>query len=105
MSASLGIRTYSDYNWRQYEVSEPKQAPKASHFGACIFDTVSVDSGYSVAEGGGSYSKSILRYYAFPEKEILEQWVAEATQSRKDFFIFGARMAEAKVRVEVGVSL
>lgn len=105
MSTTLGIRDYSDYNWRQYEVCEAKQAPKASHYGAVIFDTVTCDSGYSVAEGGGSYQKPVVRYYAFADKNVLEQWVGEATQSKKTFFIFGAKMAEAQVRVEVGVTL
>jgi len=107
MSTSLGIRDYSDYNYRQYEVTEGKDAPRTSHFAACIFDTVNCDSSWSVAEGGGSYQKPIVRYYAFPSKDVLEQWVGEASRSKKTFFIFAAKMAEAQVqvRVEVGVTL
>lgn len=105
MSSTFGIREYSDHNWRQYEVCEPQQVPRTSHYAACIFDTVTCDSGWSPAEGGGSYQKPVVRYYAFPEKDVLEQWAGEATQSRKTFFIFAAKMAEAQVRVAVGVSL
>lgn len=105
MSTTLGIRGYSDYNWRDYEVRDPKQVPRTSHYAACIFDTYYTDGGYSAAEGGGPSPVPFLRYYAFPNKDALEQWIGEATQSKKDFFIFGARMGEAQVRVEVGVSL
>jgi len=107
MNSMLGIRDYSDYNWREYEVCEAAQAPKASHYAACVFDTVNIDSGWSHTEGGGSYQRPIVRYYAFPSKDVLEQWVGEATQSKKNFFIFAAKMAEAQVqiRVDVGVSL
>ncbi len=107
MSSMLGIRDYNDYNWREYEVCDASQTPKASHYAACIFDTYYTDGGYSVAMNGSSSCRSYVRYYAFPSKDVLEQWVGEASQSKKNFFLFAAKVAEAQVqiRVDVGVSL
>ena len=104
---SLGIREYKDSNWTQCEVREPKDTPMSSHYAAGLFDTYLADSGYSVAEGGGSYKVCYLRYYAFPNNEELEKWMAEASQAKKDFFVFGAKMGSPKavVTMSSGVEL
>ena len=97
----MSVRDYYEGNWSEYEVLEDKKKPTGPHYGAVIFDTYYTDGGYSAAEGGGSYPRPYARYYAFYSQEVLERWVTEASQAKKHFFCFAAKMAEAQVTTTV----
>jgi hypothetical protein len=98
------IRTYNYHNWSQYIVLKQEQVPKSRHFAAILFDKYTPCSGYE-NEGYQADPRPMTVYFAFPTKELLSQWVLEATQDKKQFFFFEVpKMGEVKISVNLEIT-
>lgn len=97
---------YNYHNWTEYMVQKPDQAPKGPHFAAVLFEKESYYEHDHYTGNGSSVSHDKITYFAFPDKEILGEWVLRATKDNKKFFFFEVKQlgsAQLKVSVDLGM--
>lgn len=98
---------YNPYNWTEYEVGKPEKAPTGPHFAAILFEKETRHD-YDPYNGNQSNSHQVdtIKYFAFPDKETLSEWVLRAAKDKKKFFFFEVKKlgsAQLKVSVDLGV--
>lgn len=93
-------------NWSKFVVNS-KSIPTEPHFGAVLF-TQRTEFMPSYDHHGGYDSQQVeaSEYFAFPNKELLQQWVTKVEKEGKKFFFFEVKkigQVTVTVNVDVGV--
>jgi hypothetical protein len=87
------------------KISDPKNKPTGPHMAILVWDTVTVDTGWSRDEGGGPESRTIVEYHVFTvdEKKVWEEELKALQFEGKKTFLGIHVTAIAKLTVSVAV--
>lgn len=93
---------YNYHDWSSYMVFEPNRAPKGPHFAAILFGTRAESSADYDDGHVTTHHVPEITYFAFPDREILTEWVLRVTKEKKNFFFFEVKqMGSASVQVSL----